>query len=55
MSNFCEKRHRKKFLENFGEFITQERHIRISICSAHCLYIELNWTSECHPTVWELM
>ena len=31
--------HRKKVVENFRKFISQERLIRISIWSAHCLYL----------------
>ena len=30
MSHLCILRHRKKLLENFRKFISQERHIRIS-------------------------
>ena len=41
MIHFCRYRRRKKFLENFRKFISQERHIRILISSTYCLYFNL--------------
>ena len=38
MTHICKFRHRKKDLENFRKFISQERHIRILIESAYRLY-----------------
>ena len=35
MSHGCRKPHRKKIMENFQNFISQERHILISIEGAH--------------------
>ena len=32
--------YRKKVLINFQKFISQERHIRISISTAHCFYLK---------------
>ena len=36
-NHLCKLRHRKKLLENFRKFISQERHIRILIWRAYCL------------------
>ena len=41
MTYVSKLRHRKKALENFGKFISQERHIIILICRACCLYFTL--------------
>ena len=41
MSHLCKSRHRKKVLENFLKFISQERHTRILNWSAQCLYPNL--------------
>ena len=40
MSHFCEKRHRKKVLENFWKLISQEWHMRNLIWSAHHFHLK---------------
>ena len=41
MIRLCRKRYRKKLVENFRIFISQERLIRILIQDAYCLYFNL--------------